>query len=79
MAFRNRPRASTVESGRYFPSTLEPLPTLSKGQCCDLKLEDEHHRVWLCRSAGGVTVETLRSGRWQVTSGSCDSDSAEVK
>lgn len=47
------------------------VPVLAQGQCCDLKIDDGKHRVWLCRVGGGVTVETLHRGRWEVTSGNC--------
>lgn len=67
-----------MKSARYFASSLIPLTTLCVGQCCSLKIEEGVHRVWLCRVEGGVTVETLRNGRWQVTSGGCTSESATI-
>jgi len=67
-----------MRPSRYFPADLEPLPTLCKGQCCELKLEDRKHRVWLCATSGGVTVETLRHGKWRITSGGCASESATI-
>ncbi len=60
----------------YTPADIEPLPTLCVGQCCDLKIETPTQRVWLCRVGGGVTVESLRNGRWHITSGSCTQTSA---
>lgn len=67
----------------YLPSDIEHLPTLCTGQCCSLKIEteDDHGaptRVWLCRVAGGVTVEKYTSrGRWEVSDGGCYEGSAE--
>lgn len=65
--------AARIRPGRYSAASLEPLATLSKGQCCSLKLDDGRYRVWLCRVANGVTTEMLHGGRWVVISGGCDS------
>lgn len=62
----------------YIASNMVVFATLASGQCCNLKYETERHRVWLCRTAGGVTVETLVDGRWRVTSGSCTARVAEA-
>lgn len=62
---------------------LKSLPTLSAGQCCDLKIDDGERRVWICRVGGGVTVEKLIRGygmvgdRWRVVEGGCSSDGSE--
>lgn len=55
------------------PESIENLPTLATGQCCSLKRETPRKRVWLCRVAGGVTVEVYDddTGRWEVTRGGC--------
>lgn len=69
------PRATKLRT--YTPADLEPLRTLCKGQCCDLKREARTQRVWLCRTGGGVTVETRSDrGRWVVTSGGCTATEA---
>lgn len=60
-------RASNI----YAPSDLESLPTLCVGQCCSLKIETPTMRVWLCRVAGGVTIERYRNGQWTVVAGNC--------
>lgn len=54
---------------------LRELPTLYRGQCCDCKVDSGGLRVWVCRGAGGVTVEQYDSdrGRWEWVSGSCTS------
>ncbi len=51
---------------------LAELPTLCQGQCCDLKIEDEDRRVWLCRVGGGVSVERFDGDGWVVVEGGCD-------
>lgn len=63
----------------YTASDLYPLQTITVGQCCDLRRETSTQRVWLCRVGGGVTVETLHKGRWQIASGSCTETSAKGK
>lgn len=45
---------------------LAELPTLSTGQCCDLKREVNGYRYWLCRGNGTISVERLRNGRWRI-------------
>lgn len=55
----------------YTPGELSPLPTLHQGQCCDCKIDTGDMRVWLCRVAGGVTIERYRDGSWQTVHGSC--------
>ena len=57
----------------YGADYLDDLPTLAVGQTCNLKMDDGHERVWLCRCgvADGmpydhaVTVERLIDGRWK--------------
>lgn len=52
---------------------LESLPTLSKGWCGDLKVDEDGERIWLYRVglADGapfentVQVERLHDGRWE--------------
>ena len=53
---------------------LESLPTLATGQCCSLKIDDGARRVWICRVAGGVTVERYddETGGWKVAEGGCE-------
>lgn len=58
------------------PDQIRHLRTLATGQCCDLKIHVHgERRVWLCRVAGGVTVEEFDPlegrGRWEVTRGGC--------
>ncbi len=57
----------------YTAGDLRGRRTISQGQCCDLRVERSGVRVWLCRVAGGVTVERYdrRAGRWRRTSGGC--------
>lgn len=51
---------------------LRALPTLCVGQCCSLKVETNTERTWLCRVAGGVTVERRNdNGDWRVYEGGC--------
>lgn len=53
---------------------LKKLPTLHQGQCCDCKIDAGGVRIWVCRVAGGVSMEQYqpKSGRWVVVSGGCD-------
>jgi hypothetical protein len=51
--------------------TLASYPTLHTGQCCDCKVDTGDTRIWLCRVAGGVTMESLTDGKWLITRGSC--------
>lgn len=54
--------------------SLTARPTITWGQCCDLKLEDNHgDRWWLCRLAVGdtphrITIEQYNpnQGGWTV-------------
>jgi len=55
----------------YVASNMVVFANLASGQCCSLKYEATDHRVWLCRSGGGVTVETLVDGKWRVFDGGC--------
>ena len=63
-------------SNIYSPEELRNLPTLCVGQCCSLKIETETMRVWLCRVAGGVTIERYNGQRWETVAGDC-SDTGE--
>lgn len=56
----------------YKPVDLQNLPTLHQGQCCDCKIDTGSVRVWLCRVAGGVTIENYLNGRWVTVSGDCN-------
>lgn len=58
----------------YTIKELDAMPTLCTGQCCSLKVSEPRRRVWLCRVAGGVSVEHYnpKTGRWSVVLGSCD-------
>ncbi len=58
-------------SNLYSPEELADLPTLCVGQCCSLKIDTGEMRVWLCRVAGGVTIERYRGGRWETVAGGC--------
>lgn len=50
---------------------LNELPTIHTGQCCSCKIDTGKRRVWVCRVAGGVTVERLIDGRWEAVEGGC--------
>lgn len=65
---------------KYTPADIRNLPDLCVAQCCTLKIEEDGQRIWICRVAGGVTVETYNTkrGRWNITSGSCSSRSADT-
>lgn len=52
----------TKASDIYPPDYLRDLPDLCIGQCCSLKIDTGKKRVWLCRVAGGVTVERYKPG-----------------
>lgn len=58
-------------SNIYSPAELEPLPVLHQGQCCDCKIDTGNMRVWLCRVAGGVTIERYNGQRWETVAGDC--------
>lgn len=57
----------------YPPDMLRSMPTLCTGQCCSLKIDQPGTRVWLCRVAGGVTIERYNAndGCWETVAGSC--------
>ena len=57
--------------GGYLPADLRNMPTLCTGQCCSLKIDDGKRRVWLCRVAGGVSIERYDGRRWEVVNGGC--------
>ncbi len=62
-------RASNI----YSPADLEDMPTLCVGQCCSLKIETPTMRVWLCRVAGGVTIEKYNQVTgWSTVAGDCE-------
>ena len=54
-------------------SALKRLPTVHQGQCCDCKVDSGNVRVWICRVAGGVTIEQYKpdTGRWERVEGGC--------
>ena len=58
----------------YSAAELEAMPTLCVGQCCSLKVKEPRRRIWLCRGAGGVSVEHYdpKTGRWETVLGGCD-------
>lgn len=60
-----------MSNTKHTPDEIRDLPTLSVGQCCSLKVDTGEIRVWLCRVAGGVTIERCRDGRWSTVEGSC--------
>jgi hypothetical protein len=54
--------------------SLAHLPAISRGQCCDLKIETSGERWWLCRLPVGktdhrITIEKFNSttGAWEDT------------
>ena len=53
------------------PEWLATLPTLCVGQCCSLKIDEGDHRTWLCRVAGGVTIERYDGRQWRKVAGGC--------
>ena len=56
----------------YTKAEIKGLPTLEKGHCCDLKVEDHGagERVWLCRTDGTVSIERRdRDGHWTTVQG----------
>ena len=64
----------------WTPKYLRSLPTVHQGQCCDCKIDTGATRVWLCRVAGGVTLEAYspETGRWETIAGDC-SDKGDKK
>lgn len=61
-----------LKFSRFTVAELLPLRSLSRGKCCDLKIERGHYRVWLCRVHGGVTYELrAKGGRWYTCQGGC--------
>jgi hypothetical protein len=63
------------------PEDIKDLPTLCTGQCCSLKVDKPGLRIWLCRVAGGVTIEYYipHTGRWNIVAGDCsDMDGATI-
>ena len=70
-------RSAGLASEFYKPSDLEGLPTLHQGQCCDCKIDTGNVRVWLCRVAGGVTIENCLNGRWVTVAGDCSDTGGE--
>lgn len=68
---------TTLASRLYRPKDLEGLPTLCVGQCCSLKIDTGGVRVWLCRVAGGVTIENCINGRWVTVAGDCTDTGGE--
>lgn len=59
---------------QFSAKELSGLPTIHQGQCCDCKVDTAGLRVWVCRVAGGVTVEQYKptTGRWEIVAGGCD-------
>lgn len=54
-------------STEHTAAKLKALPTITKGQCCSLKVDDGETRVWLCRGDDeSVSVEKLVNGRWEL-------------
>ena len=58
----------------YTTQELEAMPTLCVGQCCSLKVSEPRRRIWVCRVAGGVSVEHYdpKAGRWETKLGDCE-------
>ena len=52
-------------------TALKGMPTIHQGQCCDCKQDTGSIRVWICRVGGGVTIEQLIDGRWEIVAGGC--------
>lgn len=72
---------NTRPGARITPADIRELETLCVGQCCSLKIEKPGLRVWLCRVAGGVSIEFYipHTGRWDVVAGDCnDTDGATI-
>lgn len=46
---------------------------IHQGQCCNCYYDDGQMRLWVCRVAGGKTIEEYdqETGRWEITSGGC--------
>lgn len=59
--------------------SLRQLPTIHTGQCCSCKVDTGTVRVWLCRVAGGVTIEQYQHGRWETVSGGCEETNATTR
>lgn len=59
---------------RIEASDIRAIPTISQGQCCDLKIDNPLERVWHCRVQGGITVERYSqgAGRWYTHAGGCN-------
>lgn len=57
----------------YVASDYVDLPTLCVGQCCSLKEETPHKRIWVCRVGGGITIERYdrKLHRWYNALGDC--------
>jgi hypothetical protein len=66
---------------RWDADSLKELPTLHAGQCCSCKVDTGDVRVWVCRVAGGVTVEQYnqRLGRWETVAGGCTEEVAHAE
>lgn len=63
----------------YTAEDMRHVPTLEKGQCCNLKVDAGTIRIWLCRVGGGITIETLdANGVWVFEDGGCHSPKASV-
>lgn len=56
----------------YTTAALAALPSLCTAQCCSLKVEQGGTRIWLCRVAGGISVEKLQPEGWRTVAGACD-------
>ena len=50
-----------MRQGRYTAQALSKLPTLSKGQSCDLKIDTGSCRVWLsrCSTLDGMPFDNM--------------------
>ncbi len=61
---------------RWNADALREMPTLHTGQCCSCKVDTGNVRVWVCRVAGGVTVEQYQpdTGRWETVAGGCNEE-----
>ena len=61
-----------MRQGRYTAQALSKLPTLSRGQSCDLKIDTGSCRVWLsrCSTLDGmeydnqITIERWLPEKW---------------
>jgi len=52
---------------------ISSLPVIHEAHCCNCYFDNNGYRVWVCRCAGGVTIEKNIRGVWTTICGSCTS------